>query len=345
MKRLVYIFTGIVLLLLVLETALRLVLTLSTGVSPMQPRNLIYKYYPELIPIQKAHISNTDSTLDVLILSCSVLHKEWADIVNEMTQCIALPAGFKSLKIYNASGIGHGSRDNFIKYSLLADKRFDVIVYYDAINDARLNNCPPNVFRADYGHYLWYDEINHIITHPEMNYTVIPFFYNWVKIRAKALFKPAYYIPVHYSIKPQWLEYGNDYKSLDSYHNNLESVIDQAGRQHARFLYLTFTSYLPADYSIKSFREKKLDYRFCDHSRETEIWGKPANVEGFINVVNSSSKAWLAGRPQVRWFDLDSGFPKNGVYFADVCHFSPKCIQQFAAIACMQLDSVFIPAQ
>ena len=345
MKKPVYLLGTIFLLYVILEICFRLVLSLSTGASFIQPGNLIYKYYPELKSIQQAQISNTDSTLDVLILSCSVLHKDWADIVNEMNRCIKLPVGFNALKIYNASGIGHGSRDNLIKYSLLAERHFDVVVYYDAINDARLNNCPPEVFKSDYSHYLWYDEINHIIANPEMNYTVIPFFYDWIKIRAKAFFKPKAYIPVHFALRPLWLEYGNDYKSLDSYHNNLESVMDEAGRQHAQFLYLTFAYYLPTNYSLKAFREKKLDYSFCDHSRETEIWGKPENVEGFINMINSSSKSWLAGRSNVRWFDLDSRFPKSGVYFADVCHFSPMGIPQFATIACSQIDSIFIPAK
>ena len=331
------IFFGIAIL---LETCLRLALCLSTGASFLHPSTLIYKYYPELIPIQKAEISNTDSTLDILILSCSVLHKDWVDIVSEMDKCMRLPAGYNHIKIYNASGVGHGSRDNLVKCGLLKDKKFDVVMYYDAINDSRLNNCPDGVFKADYSHYLWYDEINNIMAHPEMDITVIPFFYDWIKTRAKALFAKNAYIPIHFSMRPEWLMYGNKMKSLPVYKNNLDSIIDML--QPTKFVYFTFAYYLPANYTLQKFEDKTLDYSFCNHSRETEIWGVPANVSAFIDSVNLNSRQWVGVHNGATWVDLSAQFPKNGLYFADICHFSPQGIHEFAGIVCGQLDSVML---
>jgi len=342
MKKAAYLLIILVFILLVLEAGLRLALTVSTGGSFVRPGNLIYRYYPELMPVQAANISNSDSTLDVLILSCSVLHKEWADIVTEMTKCIKLPAGYRQIKIYNASGIGHGSRDNRVKYDLLKDKQFDVIIYYDAINDSRLNNCPPEVFKDDYSHYLWYDEINHIVSHPEMNITVIPFFYDWMKIRMKNIFVKNAYIPKHFSLQLDWMAYGNNQKSLPCYFNNLQHILLSAQQHNARVLYLTFAYYLPADYTLQKFRDKKLDYTFCDHSRETEIWGTGENVSRFIDSVNRNSKAWVSGYSNASWYDMYKAYPKTGDNFADICHFSPKGIYEFAGITCRQLDSVLI---
>lgn len=325
-----------------LEAGLRCVLSISTGVPFFHPSGLIYKYYPELAPIHKADISKTDSTLDILILSCSVLHKDWADIAAEMNKCEQAPAGYNRIKIYNASGVGHGSRDNLIKYGLLADKKFDVVIYYDAINDSRLNNCPDGVFKSDYSHYQWYDEINNIVSHPEMNYTVVPFFYDWIKIRIKALFIKDAYIPKHFSMRPEWLVYGSSLKSLPCYKSNLQQVMDMAQQRQARFLYFTFAYYLPADYTLQKFRDKSLDYSFCDHSRETEIWGTPKNVSAFIDSVNTQSKDIVSQYNNSEWFDLYSQFPKSGPYFADICHFSPKGIHQFASIVCNEMDSVMV---
>ena len=325
---------------LLLEAGLRALLCLTTGAAFFHPSTVIYRYYPELIPIQQADISNTDSTLDILILSCSVLHRDWVDIVSEMNKCMQVPAGYNRVKIYNASGVGHGSRDNLIKYGLLKDKKFDVVIYYDAINDSRLNNCPEDVFKSDYSHCMWYDEINHIMRHPEIDITVLPFFYDWMKIRFKSLFEKDAYIPKHYSLRPQWLVYGSNMKSLPCYESNLKQIMDMAQNRGAKFLYLTFAYYVPSGYSGLKFRNKSLDYSFCDHSRETEIWGSPQNVSRFIESINADSKIWVKPYKNAHWADLGAQFPKSGEYFADICHFSPKGIQKFAAIACTGLDSI-----
>ena len=334
MRKIGYFFAAFFCFYLLLEVSLRLVLCVSAVAGFIHPSKLIYRYYPELIPIEQASILNTDSTYDVLILSCSVLHKDWVDIVKEMNACIQVPKGFNQVKIYNASGVGHGSRDNLVKYDLLRDKHFDAVIYYDAINDSRLNNCPANVFKDDYSHYEWYDEINTITRHKEMDITVLPFFYDWMKIKWKAAFDKDAYIPKHFALRPEWLQYGSDLKSVHCYERNLKQVMDEAKEQHARFLYFTFAYYLPVDYSLPKFKNKTLDYNFCDHSRETEIWGTGANVKRFIDTINVSSKAWVEPYPNARWIDLNAHYPKGGKYFADVCHFSPEGIREFAGMVC-----------
>jgi hypothetical protein len=172
-----------------------------------------------------------------------------------------------------------------------------------------------------------------------MNFTVVPFFYSWMKIRLKLLAKNIY-IPKHFSLKPEWLAYGSKMKSLPCYERNVKRVMDMAQQQRAQFLYLTFAYYLPSDYSLQKFQNKTLDYSFCDHSRETEIWGTPQNVSRFIDSINVDSKAWVSPYKNARWADLYTQFPKTGEYFADICHFSPKGIHQFAAMACSALDSM-----
>jgi hypothetical protein len=97
---------------------------------------------------------------------------------------------------------------------------------------------------------------------------------------------------------------------------------------------------LPADYSLQKFKDKTLDYSFCDHSRETEIWGEATNVKRFIDTINVSSKGWVQPYNNARWIDLNASFPKSGIYFADVCHFSPAGIREFARLVCGEMESM-----
>jgi hypothetical protein len=41
---------------------------------------------------------------------------------------------------------------------------------------------------------------------------------------------------------------------------NLTAILDLAGQRGDRVLLMTFATYLPADYSLQAFLEKRLDY-------------------------------------------------------------------------------------
>jgi hypothetical protein len=64
------------------------------------------------------------------------------------------------VRVHLAAAGAQTSRDSYLKYRWLSSKRFDLVVLYDGINEACANNCPPNVFRADYSHYAWYRFLN-----------------------------------------------------------------------------------------------------------------------------------------------------------------------------------------
>lgn len=342
LKKITPIIAALVILYVLLEITGRAYLLLTTGTSFLHPHKLIYHYYPQVVPIEKLEISNTDSTLDILVLSCSVLHKEWADINTALEKHIVLPQKYNGLHIYNASGIGHCSYDNLIKYQLLHNKHFDLIIYYDAINEARLNDCPPQIFKTDYSHYQWYDEINHILKHKEMDVTVVPFFADWLALKTGEVINRNKYEPIHYTLKPEWTQYGNNYKSLAVYKNNLNKIIQQAEEGGTQFYYVSFVYYLPADYSLQKFKNRSLDYAFCNNSRETEIWGQPKNVAGLIDNINDSSLNWVSTHKNATYIDIRNSFPKEGQYFADVCHFSPVGVDLFAIDVVHQLDSIMV---
>ena len=132
----------------------------------------------------------------------------------------------------------------------------------------------------------------------------------------------------------------DNFKSLKCYEANLKSIAAEAESQQTRLVYLTFAWYLPADYSLQKFQAKTLDYTFCDHSRETEIWGLARNVGRFIDSVNHNSRSWLSQYPHAHWTDMQAAIPKEGKSFADVCHFSPVGIHQFAGVTCKELDTL-----
>jgi hypothetical protein len=343
MKKAAFILITILLLYVFAEISLRTFLHFTSGAPFFKPSGVIYKYYPQIPPIQTAQISNTDSVLDILVLSCSVLHSDWGDIISAMNSQMQLPPQFNKLRIYNASGVGHSSYDNYIKYTLLADKHFDLVIYYDAINDARLNDCPEKVFKDDYSHYQWYDEINNILRHPEMDITVIPYFIGVLKIEYKHFFCKDCYIPIHYSLRPDWAQYGNMVKSLFTYNWNLDHMISIAGKNNSRFMDVSFLYYLPADYTLEKFKNKSLDYTFCNRSRETEIWGQPAYVANFINLANLTSAHVVMNHKNASYEDLTGEFPRRGKYFADICHFSPDGLDLFANLLCKRVERIMMP--
>lgn len=332
LKKAFVIFVSLSLLTFVLEFFGRVLICFSEKTPFLHPSEIIYKYYPQLPPIQQANISNADSIFDVLILSCSVLHTDWGDIISQLRVNTKLSNPYSSLKIYNASGVGHSSYDNWVKYSLLKNKNFDLIVYYDAINDARLNNCPAEVFKTDYSHYEWYLNINSILKHPEINFTVLPYLLERCVVGLRKLVFAKSFIPVHYTLRPEWLDNGNSFKSLSCYKKNLTNILKLSIEKNSRLMFVGFLRYLPVDYSLNDFETRKLNYTFCNRSRETEIWGHPENVVSFIDSANLVANQLSLGFPNSTYVDLRTEMTESGEHFADICHFSKAGLNLFAKL-------------
>ena len=51
--------------------------------------------------------------------------------------------GQRNVRIFNLAMPAHTSRDSWLKYAALRDARFDLVIFYHGINEARVNNAPP----------------------------------------------------------------------------------------------------------------------------------------------------------------------------------------------------------
>ena len=86
-------------------------------------------------------IEAENKQIDVLLLSGSVLNKLYEIIKTEMQQ--QLPRRFDCpVVISNLAVSSDTSLDSRVKYELLEDRHFDVVVLYHGINEVRFNNCP-----------------------------------------------------------------------------------------------------------------------------------------------------------------------------------------------------------
>src|SRR5262245_19850020 len=142
------------------ELGTRLYWWLHTGAPPFSANTMWYTHYPEIIEsgVEDGPISNSDEVYDILLLGGSVLSPYFGDVDKRLGQALRTRLG-RPVRVFNLCKPAHTSRDSLLKYRSLAHQRFDLDVVYNGINDTRMYNCPPEVFRADYTHCTWYRQL------------------------------------------------------------------------------------------------------------------------------------------------------------------------------------------
>jgi len=85
---------------------------------------------------------------------------------------------------------------------------------------------------------------------------------------------------------------------------------------------MTFATYVPEDYSLEAFKEKRLDYGYGLPLTPIEIWGAREHVLKTVAVHNEIVRSLAAQHEGVLFVDqasLMAGVPR---YFNDPCHFT-----------------------
>ncbi len=320
-----YIFGAISILLLFLFLELIGRLALFIMKYPFwQPSN---KFYPELQTILQADIAENNDTYDILILGGSAMSLEFGGQINKTLDSL-LHLSNPKVKIYNAATPAHTSLDNLYKYKMLADKHFDLVIFYEAINENRFNNIPPKDFSDDYQHILWYYDMALMNRHPEVNWTVLPFIAHKSinllidKLKGKKFLN-------FQEINPDYIQYGSDIKTAKAYRQNVEGIIKEAQAKKEKILLMTYALYVPQSVIGNGGYTDYRDFATCKYPSPLWLWGDPINVRQGVQVHNDVIRQ-LAAQYHTFLFDMDQQMPRQKDYYCDLCHLSDNGSRIFA---------------
>jgi hypothetical protein len=310
-----------------LEALARSYWWIRDGVPPSAPGALLEALYPELRPLRERPPARGDGTLDVLLLGGSVLHESWGDVEAQLLEQLAR-AGLRNVRVHNLAQPAHTSRDSLVKYSALGDARFDVVVVYDGINDARADNAPPELFRADYSHLPWYGLVDAVAPAAGRARLALPTTLRYAAARLRQALRPGDYAGGDRP-RPEWLAYGADLRSAAAFEANLAGILDLAARRGERVVLATFALHVPPDYSLEAFREKRLDYLLF--YSPIELWGERDHVVAAVAVYDEAVRRLAERSPHAVLVDQDRLMPRGASIFNDPCHLTSEGSRIFAA--------------
>ena len=312
-------------ILLSLELASRLFWTIHHGVSFLSP-NLLYAFYPELEPVHSPSDDDPEDAIDILLLGGSVFHEDFSTVPSMLQRRLEAKTG-RPVRIRNLARAAHTSRDSYLKYELLKDRKFDLVLFYHGINQARANNSPPAVFRDDYSHYSWYANIQRLQAHRESRYLVLPYTLVYLGSAVSERIGLTRHVPIQ-NPRAEWLVYGREVKTERSFRMNLEQILERAEERDEPVLLMTFATYVPSDYTHGRFIRKELDYAW--HSLPIELWGVPTQVQDAVKKHNAVVEQ-LAREHGTLFVDQDHLIPKTRTYFNDICHLTPRGGREFVS--------------
>ncbi|MGO9018851.1 MAG: hypothetical protein ACLQVJ_10930 [Syntrophobacteraceae bacterium] len=301
-----------------LECTSRLFWKIKYKVPLLHSEQIIYALYPELKSVVKSPAGHT--TFNILLLGGSVLTPAWGSVKTILLEKSTFETK-KPIEIFNLAGVGHRSLDSYIKYRYVKENtsiRFDLVVLYQGINDVSANNVPHDLFRNDYSHFSFYCIVSKFLLHRDrIKYLSFPFtlYYAGIEsIKALGGFKAEPKRPSN----DEWLGYGDDIKTAESFKINLQKIIDIASAHNEPVLLMTFAFYVPPDYTRENFTKKALDYTL--HLCPIELWGTPENTVKTINVHNKVIREIYEQNKGLVFIDQAGLIPQSGLYFNDICH-------------------------
>lgn len=328
-----FVFSGIFFFILyaLTEVLLRLCLFYA-GYPFFRPSGYLYAhFYPQVQEVGSKEIRRGGECKNILILGGSAVSSAWTHMESRLDSLLRRHYGpGVPLVIHNVAEAGHTSRDNWLKYKLLDGKKFDLVIYYEAINDNRANNVPACGFRADYSHMRWYRDIYLLQSHPEIDITVIPYVLHNVIGMLKDRLQHRIYIS-HGDVDPAFARYGSDVKTAASYRDNLEGIIRIAHTRGDQLLLVDYASFFPENVVLTGGEADRKHFAGCNRFIATPVvmWGRPENVRKGVGVHNRVLRE-LAGKYHTLFLDMENRMPQDPALFCDVCHLTPAGAQRFA---------------
>jgi len=286
---------------------------LGVGVTETPGVEAVWRlHYPELYSsgAVDAHLAPDDGTYDVLLLGGSVLEQTAPALERALGQKLA-----GHVRVFNLAKAAHTSRDSYFKQQRLGGQRFDLVIFYDGINDARMNCCPDDVYRDDYRHFSWYDSLETRLAAGTVSVS---------DILASKLNRGSLSFDV-----AEGREFSDHVKTAAAYRRNLESIADAADRNHSRLLLMTFASDVPKNYSAEAFRGHELGYGRGKYDVGLDVWGTPSGVQAAIAAHNAVVREVAARHKAAILVDEEQQMPQSGIDFSDPCHFTEQGVATF----------------
>ncbi|MGH2661139.1 MAG: SGNH/GDSL hydrolase family protein [Actinomycetota bacterium] len=283
-----------------------------------QPGLVLYAFYPGLARIDALRPSRHDAYFDVLILGGSTLHPNFGAVGQALRERL-LSKVPRKVRIFNLAFPGHTSRDAALQYAAVGESRFDLVILYHGLNDARANNVPPEVFKSDYSHFAWYAVLNVMRGYHGRAHLALPYSLHYVWTRIGVAGQMERYSPLE-GPRDEWVRFGAAYRSKDAFETNLTSILDRARQVGDRVVLMTTVLYVPANYSFERFQNKQLDYQL--HLTPLELWGEPKHVQGAVAAHNEVVRALARRYGDVVLVDQDRLMERGGRYFNDAAHFT-----------------------
>lgn len=307
------------------ELGSRLFWFLRGGVPVTDPSRVLYSLYPGLKRIDKFQPRSDDRIFDVLILGASTLHPDFGPVELMLKERLTRELR-RPVRIHNLAEAGHMSRDSVLKYRAVGRARFDLVVVYDNINETRANNCPPEVFRADYSHFGWYLSANAVAPSHGSARWALPMTCRFLVTVCQRLLWSDRMVS-RGDPRADWLPYGQNVRSADSLRANLAEIHERAAAQNEPLVLMKFATYFDPRYDLKKFKNRGLDY--CLHISPTDIWGPAEQVQNGVATHNEVIVDTARSHPEVIFVDQEAALEKTAVNFNDVCHFTAHGCEVF----------------
>ncbi len=308
----------------------------------------VYRFYPALQQAVKDGQHSTGPR--VLVLAASTLHPDFSDVAARLQRGLEAAWG-TPVQVENLSVPGHGVLDSYYKYRSLQQAPFDLVLVYHGINELRANNIPPTLWKDDYSHYWWYDEVNFYFRHPRLVQCgfLAPFFLKHVLTRLdRTVLRPWRFVGDG-APRSDWLVYGAQIKTARPFRRDLERVVRLAASKGDPVLLMTFAYALPESYTSERLRAGTLGFVPSPNASPVELWGSPPSIREGLEAHNQVIKA-VAAAHGVPLVDQDALLQHDPALFIDVCHLSPAGAERFAgnilaAVASRQLRPRAMPSQ
>ncbi len=303
------------------------------------PGLVLYGIYPGLRTIDESAPRHEDEFFDVLFLGGSSISREYSEVEQAFLEQFAFDGYRKNVRVFNLAYPGDTSLDSVLKYSAAGEARFDLVIVYDGMNDARMNNAPPEVFRDDYGHLAYYEAVNHLAPYHRHAFFALPYSLVYLADRIRESVRKDEYIGD--SLREDWLRYGATPRSAEPFKANLERIIGLAAERGDRLMLMSFAGFIPSDYSFQAFKERRLDYGFhAFHPAPVELIGRPGDVTATLALHNDIVRGLAAAHKNVLFVDQARLMAGVSRYFNDSSHYTLAGASKFVADAL----GVLIPA-